>query len=173
MTENDTSCPEPPEPQKKSKPPKKLDPPSDYALSLSAILKRGILKVWPNCNVPKVKSPIAWARTFDHMMIAQGRSYERIQAMIVWLYTENRSMEEGKTYTIQSADSLMEKFDRVEDMIAKTAKPKAQYLAREKREQEEADERRRERDAVTRERAGTGGAMAGDVLKTMGLEVVK
>jgi hypothetical protein len=106
-------------------------------------------------------------------MLAKGRTHERIQAAIVWLYTENRGMEPEETFTIQSAAALNKKFDRVEAMMQKGAKPKSQHLAREKREQEEADERRREREAVTRERAGTGGAMAGDVLKTMGLEVVK
>ncbi len=90
-----------PSPKKKER-----KPPSDKAVRLAGLLRSEILKNKPDCKVDGFES---WPHTADLMMDRDGRSYERIGAMIRWA--------QGHQWwwsRILSMDKLRKQFDALE-----------------------------------------------------------
>jgi len=87
---------------------RKPDPPSDKALRLAQKLHDEIAKNKPDFHF-RESSLVSWAKTADLMMRRDGRSYERISALIGWV--------QGDQFwraNVLSMDKLREQFDRLE-----------------------------------------------------------
>ena len=80
-----------------------------------------LLKEQPKARVPDdkklVEGKTAWANVIERMIRIDNRDPIQIEKMIRWIFSENVDAE--ASFVVKSAQSLREKFDRIETQMGR------------------------------------------------------
>ncbi len=95
--------------------------PSSTAVEVAQLLKDLLLKEQPGAKVPNNKKMVegknAWANIIERMIRIDKRDPAQIEKMIRWLFSENVDAE--ASFVVKSAQSLREKFDKIETQMGR------------------------------------------------------